>query len=151
MNNARKTLNVFLATQLQTALPGWSFLTGDEQNPIIGPKSVSIQWLDGDSESTLLPGGRMRLAQVEVFLSNQDTSGAEAACEAVLKVLGLYTGTFPMTLVPKRDYSAGAPGVDTGSNLVLRRQLGKGWVRLPPPQQDARLYILTLQVDYLPD
>lgn len=150
MNNTRKSLNVYLSNALTTALPGWAFLTGDEDTPTIGPKSVAIQWLDGDAESTLLSGGRIRLCQLEVFVANQDTNAAEAACEAVEKAVGLFYGTNPMTTIPKRDFSLGLPGVDTGSQIVIRRQLGKGWVHLPPPQQSARLYILTLQVDYLP-
>lgn len=152
MNNARQTVNESLQS-ITAGIADFGFYTGDEENATITPPAVSILWLDGDGYSALKSDFRMRLAQIDVITTAQDTTGAELACEAILAGFGIQRGARPLGIIPLQSWAlvgVTPTGTPTGSNIVLRLQLGKGWKRLDPPQQRARRYMLTLEVHYLP-
>lgn len=151
MNNARKSFNMFLYTAMLARLPDFTLFTGDEDNPQMTTPAVGIHWLDGQQPGRL-GESRKRLVQLEVVVVNADTSRAEQACEILLDILSLRTGTQPKGLIPKRDYSSGSP-VDYPYPMppLMVTATPNGWQRLPSPQQRSRFYALTLEVDYVPD
>lgn len=154
MNNARKSVNVYLKQQLAVSLPTFTVMTGDEVDATVKAPTIGTRWLDG-AQQGLLAESRSRLLQIEVFVGisdkgNSQTSLAEDACERVLDALKLRIGSSPKGVIPKLDYSAGMPGVPLGTNIIFSLQVGKGWTALEPPQQKARLYVLTVEVDYEP-
>lgn len=151
MNSARKTFNTYLAARLAVLLPAFSIWTGDETNPEVKAPAVVIRWLDGAQNSGRLPESRVRLVQLDVFTNKQATSVAEAACEQVLTALHIRTGMNPMGLIPKMNFSVNPAGILDGTTLIVTIPYGRGWQRLEPPQQAARLYAITLEVDYVPD
>lgn len=147
MNNARATLNALLGSIVTAKLPGWAFFTGDERNPTMTTPHVSVQWLAGGGKAQAY-GQRLRLVQLEVEIGSQDSWGAEAACEVLLKDLGLLVGS-GMAAHPLRDFAMGAPGVIVPSAQILLRQ-DEPWRSLPARSAQGRRRVLTLTVEYTP-
>lgn len=149
MNNARKTFNMLLDSVVTARLSGFEFRTGDEQNPELNPPSVIVAWLNGDDQGKR-PESRMRLVQVTVAVGDQDTSGAENACQEILRGLGLHVGSRPRYITPKKDYTV-TPAVNLATNIEVSVFGTKGWQRVDPPESLMRVYVITLAVDYTPD
>jgi hypothetical protein len=149
MNNVRATVNYHVKGIVETLLGslGFTFWTGDEDDPTIVPPAVGLRWIDGER-----PGhrseSRIRLAQLEVFVSDQDTYTAELACEKLLEGLRIRRGT-PIGTLHLKDFSGPVP-IDTGYTVMIS-PTPEGWLAMPNvPNQQARLYVYTFEVDYDP-
>lgn len=156
MNNTRKTVNDWFFDNVKPSLSGWEVITGDEANPEIKDSYIGLNWIRGNKRG-LRSNSRMRFLQVEVFVSNQDTNRAEEACTTIEKALNLFTGTNPILAIPKMAY-ADVPDDPTNpavtplyTTIIVRSQMGLAFGETgTAPSQDSRLYILTLEVDYIP-
>jgi hypothetical protein len=149
VNNTRKTFNTYLSTVVLPTLPaGWAFSTGDGPNVVIADKTLAVEYITGSIRG-MSPESRIRLAQLEVYIGDSATDEAEAACDAVLAAMQLNTGQNPLLVIPKLAWN-GATSSPLGTELRIRRQLQGGWNSMEGPSQDSRLYILTLELDYIP-
>lgn len=149
MNNVRATVNYFVKGVVESLLgdKGFTFWTGDEDDPTIVPPAVGLRWIDGER-----PGhrseSRTRLAQMEVFVSDQNTYLAEFACEKLLEGLKIRRGS-PLSVIPLKDFSGPSPTLTR--YFVMLSPTPEGWLALPNlPNQQARLYVYTFEVDYDP-
>jgi hypothetical protein len=148
MNNTRKTFNTFINNTVMPLLPGWTFVTGDGVDPSIPDRALTLDYIIGATKG-MAPESRIRLAQLEIFIGGSATDEAEAACDIVLNAMQLNTGQSPLLVIPKLKFT-GSTSSPAGTDLRIRRQLQGSWNQIDGPSQDSRLYILTLEIDYIP-
>lgn len=148
MKQTRQTFNVFLEG-LVAGLAGFNFYTGDEKNKRRDPPYVSVEWIDTDGPG-LKPESRSTMCNIQIWTINSSSSKLDDACISILQGLGLYEGSKPIATIPKKNFASGRPGVDTGTQLILDKLLGKGWTNIQPPDTETRIKGITIVVDYVP-
>lgn len=160
MDKAKKTVNVFINSVIETHAPdfnqtlfnatGISLYTGDEEGDlkVVTPPSVSIEWLS--ELPGLKPESTGYMFQLTLKVPDSNSDLADKARDAILDGLELRTGSYPLKVIPKKDFSGGMPGVEVGTQVILYLYRNRKWDHVPSDEAHERAYVLTLIADYVP-